>query len=215
MVKNKQLVSTGIILSLLASNLIIGKQYIEDSKKYEQKISQKSKIISQNEAKLTVLSEKSVKNEQKLADFSNKIDLLTVELDKVKKENQDLTKENNQIKKEYNERKDVNKKRQLNMELTFYVSDCRGCSGITKTGVNVKNSIYYKNMRIIATDPKIIPLHSIVKIETDKESYIAYAADTGGAIKGNILDVLVSSEKEAFKLGRQKATVTVIREGKR
>jgi 3D (Asp-Asp-Asp) domain-containing protein len=43
---------------------------------------------------------------------------------------------------------------------------------------------------------------------------MAYAADTGGAIKGNILDVLVSSESQAFKLGRQNATVTILREGK-
>jgi 3D (Asp-Asp-Asp) domain-containing protein len=68
-------------------------------------------------------------------------------------------------------------------------------------------------MRVIASDPRVIPLHSIVRIQTKTESYIAYAADTGGAIKGNILDVLVSSESEAFKLGRQNAVVTILREG--
>src|SRR5574342_217478 len=96
----------------------------------------------------------------------------------------DVTKENEQLKKDLAKRKEVKNKRQLNMELTFYVADCRGCSGITKSGIEVTNTIYYKNMRIIATDPQVIPLHSIVKVETENESYIAYAADTGGAIKG-------------------------------
>jgi 3D (Asp-Asp-Asp) domain-containing protein len=128
-------------------------------------------------------------------------------------ENNQLKTENESLKKQLEEKKEANKKRQLNMELTYYVADCRGCSGITKTGIDVSNTIYYKNMRIIASDPRVIPLHSIVRIQTKTESYIAYAADTGGAIKGHILDVLVSSESEAFRLGRQNAIVTILREG--
>jgi 3D (Asp-Asp-Asp) domain-containing protein len=124
-----------------------------------------------------------------------------------------LKKENDKLKKDLANRKEVKKQRQLNMQLTFYVADCRGCSGITKTGINVSNTIYYKNMRVIATDPRVIKLHSIVRIQTKTETYIAYAADTGGRIKGQILDVLVSSRSEAFRLGRQNATVTILKEG--
>lgn len=52
--------------------------------------------------------------------------------------------------------------------------------------------------KTIAVDPKIIPLHSIVYIET-----LGYfvAEDTGSAIKGNKIDIFVSSNEEAKRLG--------------
>ena len=137
---------------------------------------------------------------------------LTKDLEKVKNENKQLHKKNIDLKKSI-KRKEVSNQRKLNMQLTYYVADCNGCIGTTKTGINVTNTIYYKGMRIVASDPRIIPLHSIIRITTKNNSYIAYVGDTGGAIKGNILDVLVSSENEAFRLGRQHATVTILREG--
>ena len=211
--KNKQLVSTGIILALLGSNIIIGHSYIQDSREKQKEINIQYKIIEQNKRKQTFLEQKSVKNTGKITNLSNKNSLLTDELNKAKNENNQLKTENDKLKKDLTNRKEVNKPRQLNMQLTFYVANCNGCSGITKSGINVRNTIYYKNYRIVAADPRVIPLHSIVKIQTKTESYIAYVADTGGAIKGNILDVLVSSRSEAYRLGRQNATITVLKEG--
>lgn len=52
--------------------------------------------------------------------------------------------------------------------------------------------------KTIAVDPKIIPLHSIVYIE-DLGYYVA--EDTGSAIKGNKIDIFVSSKEEAIQLG--------------
>lgn len=52
--------------------------------------------------------------------------------------------------------------------------------------------------KTIAVDPKIIPLHSIVYIE-GLGYYVA--EDTGSAIKGNKIDIFVSSKKEAIQLG--------------
>jgi 3D (Asp-Asp-Asp) domain-containing protein len=211
----KQLVSSGIILALLGSNLITGYQYISDSRKYEQKISQKSKIISQNEEKLIVLTEKSVKNEQKLSDFSNKIDLLTVELEKVKKENQDLTKENKQIKKELPSRGEVNQQRKFYVEATAYTANCKeGCTGITYTEYDVRNTIYYKGLRVIASDNSVLPLYSIVRVDANNESFEAIVLDRGGGINGFEIDVLVKNEHSALQFGRQKVLITVLREGK-
>jgi 3D (Asp-Asp-Asp) domain-containing protein len=34
-----------------------------------------------------------------------------------------------------------------------------------------------------------------------------------GKLKGNMVDVLVSSRSEAFRLGRHNATVTILKEG--
>ena len=50
------------------------------------------------------------------------------------------------------------------------------------------------NMKVIAVDPKVIPLGSKVWVEGYGE---AIAGDTGGAIKGNRIDVLVGSDGSA------------------
>jgi 3D (Asp-Asp-Asp) domain-containing protein len=215
----KDILKYGLITSLLV-NFTIGGRYIVDTKEYEQKTKINTELIQQFKHKQTLFKQKLLKNTEKMDDLLVKISLLSDELNKdkiennqLKTDNSKLKTENEKLKKAYENRREVKKQRQLNMVLTYYVADCRGCSGITKTGINVSNTIYYKNMRVIATDPRVIPLHSIVKIQTKNETYIAYAADTGGKIKGQILDVLVSSRSEAFRLGRQNATVTILKEG--
>ena len=208
----KDILKYGLITSLLV-NFTIGGRYVVDTKEYEQKTKINTELIQQLKDKQTLFKRKLLKNTEKMDDLLVKISLLSDELNKAKIENETLKKENEKIKKDYLIRREVKKQRQLNMVLTYYVADCRGCSGITKTGINVSNTIYYKNMRVIATDPRVIPLHSIVKIQTKNETYIAYAADTGGKIKGQILDVLVSSRSEAIRLGRKNATVTILKEG--
>lgn len=98
-------------------------------------------------------------------------------------------------------------------EMTAYVATCNGCSGITASGYDVRSTVTYNGMRIIATDTSVIPLHSIVKVTTPNGSFTAIALDTGGAINGHIIDYLVSSESEALSLGRQKVTIEIIGKG--
>ncbi|MGL5354282.1 MAG: 3D domain-containing protein [Clostridium sp.] len=52
----------------------------------------------------------------------------------------------------------------------------------------------------IAVDPRVIPLGSLVYVEGYGE---AVAADTGGAIRGNIVDIYVDSDQEARNWGRR------------
>lgn len=105
--------------------------------------------------------------------------------------------------------------RKLNVEMTAYVAMCKeGCTGITATGIDIRGITTYQGHRIVATDPKVIPLHSIMKVDVNGESFTAISLDTGGAINGHIVDYLVGSTKEARKFGRQNATVTILREGK-
>jgi 3D (Asp-Asp-Asp) domain-containing protein len=198
---NKNIMKYGLITSLLV-NFTIGGRYLVDTKEYQKQINIQDKIIEQNKSKQRLLEEYSLKNTEKIDDLYIKNSLLTDELNKAKNENNQLKTENDKLKKDLANRKEVSKQRQLNMQLTFYVANCTGCSGITKSGIDVRNTIYYKGMRVIAADPRVIKLNSIVRIQTKTESYIAYVADTGGKIKGNILDVLVSSRSEAFRLGK-------------
>lgn len=93
----------------------------------------------------------------------------------------------------------------LTMEATGYGADCSGCSGITATGINIKNN---PNMKIISVDPNVIPLGSRVWVEGYGE---AIAGDTGGAIKGNRIDVLLPSEAYAAQhWGRRTVQVKIL-----
>jgi 3D (Asp-Asp-Asp) domain-containing protein len=103
--------------------------------------------------------------------------------------------------------------RQVHVVATAYTNSCAGCTGITSTGVNIKNTIYHEGYRVIATDPSVIPTHSVVRIETNNGSFLAIAEDKGGAIHGSIIDVLVSSYNDAIRFGRQRVTITILREG--
>ena len=94
------------------------------------------------------------------------------------------------------------------METTYYVSACEGCSGITAAGHDVRGSIYANGYRVVAVDPWLIPLGTIVYVETPYESFYAIAGDTGGNIVGNRLDILVGTHWEAINKGRHYVTVT-------
>lgn len=100
-------------------------------------------------------------------------------------------------------------------EATAYTSHCSGCSGITKTGVNLRQSIYHEGKRVIAVDPRYIPLGSIVRVSlSDGSSFEAIAEDIGGAIKGAIIDVAHETKADANRFGRQSVEVRMIRKGR-
>ncbi len=95
-----------------------------------------------------------------------------------------------------------------------YTAFCSsGCTGRTATGYNVSNTIYYDGMRIIAVDPSVIPLGSIVEVKTPSESFRAIALDTGGNINGKTIDILVDSVSEANRWGNRSVQLRVIRSG--
>lgn len=103
----------------------------------------------------------------------------------------------------------------INVEATFYTAYCStGCTGITATGLDVSSTIYTPDgLRVIAVDPSVIKLGSTVRVTlASGDSFTAKASDTGGAIRGNRIDVLVSDEATAYSLGRQAAKVEVISE---
>ncbi|MFJ3390844.1 MULTISPECIES: ubiquitin-like domain-containing protein [unclassified Lysinibacillus] len=87
---------------------------------------------------------------------------------------------------------------------TAYTPNCNGCSGISATGINLKSG---SGLKVIAVDPSVIKLGSKVWVE----GYgTAIAGDTGGAIKGNRIDILVQSESQASNWGVRKVRVKVL-----
>ncbi|KGX83842.1 G5 and 3D domain-containing protein [Pontibacillus marinus] len=92
----------------------------------------------------------------------------------------------------------------LYMEATAYTAFCDGCSGITRTGINLRAN---PNRKVIAVDPSVIPLGSRVWVE----GYgYAIAGDTGSAIQGNRIDLFVPSRADALSFGRRKVQVKVL-----
>lgn len=90
------------------------------------------------------------------------------------------------------------------MEATAYTAECKGCSGITATGLNLNKN---RNMKVIAVDPNVIPLGSKVWVEGYGE---AIAGDTGGDIKGNRIDLHFPNKGSALAFGRKNVTVRVL-----
>ncbi|OSX93775.1 3D domain-containing protein [Bacillus mycoides] len=62
------------------------------------------------------------------------------------------------------------------------------------------------NIKLIAVDPKVIPLRTKEHVEGHGE---AIAGDTGGAIKGNRIDVLFPTEKQEIRLGRKTVKIKI------
>lgn len=93
---------------------------------------------------------------------------------------------------------------EMTVQATAYTPYCEGCSGITKTGLDVRHGDH----NIIAVDTKVIPLKTTVELYHNGESLGVYRAeDTGGVIKGNIVDVLHKTKNEARTFGRKKGVV--------
>ena len=97
----------------------------------------------------------------------------------------------------------------LNVVATHYTAYCdTGCTGVTATGLDVRNTIYNKEgLRVIAVDPNVIPLNKVVTVITPYGKFKAVTGDTGGAIKGNRIDILVDNKTKANKLGKVGAKV--------
>jgi 3D (Asp-Asp-Asp) domain-containing protein len=114
--------------------------------------------------------------------------------------------------KEVAKKKEEKQQHTLTVEATAYTAYCAsGCTGVTRTGVDVSDTVYHKGYRVIAVDPSVIPLNSIVELQFNNGSTErAIAVDTGGAINGNRIDYLVSNKNKAWKFGRQDVKLTVL-----
>lgn len=95
-------------------------------------------------------------------------------------------------------------------EATFYTAGCEGCTGITASGVDVRNTTHYKGYRVLAAD-RSIPFGTIMRITLeDGTVFDGIVKDRGGAIRGKRLDILVDTRARAYELGRQKVRVEVL-----
>ncbi|MEH7403467.1 ubiquitin-like domain-containing protein [Gottfriedia acidiceleris] len=100
--------------------------------------------------------------------------------------------------------KSSSKVKEMYVEATAYSPYDAGMSGVTALGINVRKN---PNTKLIAVDPKVIPLGSKVWVE----GYgVAIAGDTGGAIKGRRIDILMPTKDDCFDFGRRTVKIRII-----
>jgi 3D (Asp-Asp-Asp) domain-containing protein len=90
----------------------------------------------------------------------------------------------------------------LNLTATAY---CH--AGKTQSGTTTKTGI-------VAADPIVLPVGSVVQLDTPKQYAGIYTVmDTGSAIKGRILDIFIPDCGRALEFGKQLIHIRVLRRG--
>lgn len=100
-----------------------------------------------------------------------------------------------EVSRSYNRVKEV-----ITMEATAYLPTDGGGDGITATGIPARYGV-------VAVDPNVIPLGTRVYIPGYGE---AIAADTGGDIVGNRIDVVLEDYGSAMQFGRRTVDVYIL-----
>ena len=85
----------------------------------------------------------------------------------------------------------------------IYHATAYALRGRTKSGSPVRRGV-------IAADPRVLPLGTRVQIAAGNWSGTYLVADTGGVIKGRIIDVWVPNNAQARQFGRRRVTLTVL-----
>ncbi|MEG0471956.1 MAG: 3D domain-containing protein [Solibacillus sp.] len=99
---------------------------------------------------------------------------------------------------------DAEETKEMVVTATAYTAYCTGCSGTTAYGIDLRANPHRK---VIAVDPRVIPLGTKVWVEGYGE---AIAGDTGGAIKGNKIDVFIPSHDNAMAWGVKTVKLKVL-----
>lgn len=79
-------------------------------------------------------------------------------------------------------------------------------TGLTASGVPVAPGH-------VSADPKVIPLGSMIYVETPLMSGVYQVMDTGELIKGKIIDIFIPSYEACMDFGRRIVKVKVLRYG--
>ena len=91
------------------------------------------------------------------------------------------------------------RRRRIPVQMTMYC-----LQGITRRGLPVRHGI-------IATDPRLIPLGTVVDVYIGLRYAGRFLADdTGRLIKGQIIDIWTPDCREAVRFGRRRGAVVIV-----
>lgn len=168
---------------------------LESESKIETLIEQekKTKLSNEDIAKMVINGEygNGEERKQRLEEEGRNIDEIQKEVEKIL----------NIQKEQESAVTNQNSGKTMTMEATAYSTAQPGLSRYTANGTDL-----HTNPRVIAVDPSVIPLGTKVTVE----GYGTYiAADTGGAIKGNRIDIHFSTVQECINFGRKNVKITI------
>ena len=87
-----------------------------------------------------------------------------------------------------------------------FVATAYCVKGQTASGLKVRSGI-------IAADPRVLPIGSIVRVVAGDQSGIYSVLDTGPLVTGRRIDIFMPEFSDAKKFGRRKVQIQVIRYG--
>lgn len=170
----------------------------------------RSKIIKENEIlqeKLNHMHISNLKEQSNIKYLKDEVKELLEDKKRLEKRVEDLEKE-----------KQVNRSQLEGRRSKTYIGDFVATAyddspqsqgkWVGKTATGVKPAV-----GVIAVDPKVIPLHTKLEIRDENNNvvYSGFAGDTGGAIKGNRLDLFMNTRKECYNWGRKKVKVYIVK----
>jgi 3D (Asp-Asp-Asp) domain-containing protein len=79
-------------------------------------------------------------------------------------------------------------------------------TGVTKSGD-------WTDLGIVAADPSVIPLGSMIYLESPVMSGVYHVMDTGRLIKGKIIDIYIPSYELCREFGRRNVRIRILRYG--
>lgn len=88
-------------------------------------------------------------------------------------------------------------------ELVDFHATAYCLKGRTASGINTRPGV-------IAADPRVLPLGTVVHLRAGRYTGTYTVMDTGGRIKGRLVDVYVPTYKEAVQFGRRQVKIKVI-----
>jgi len=91
-------------------------------------------------------------------------------------------------------------------ELVDFHATAYCLKGRTASGINTRPGM-------IAADPSVLPLGTVVHLRAGRYTGTYTVMDTGGRIKGRLVDVYVPTHREALEFGRQRVKIKVIGRG--
>lgn len=99
--------------------------------------------------------------------------------------------------------------RTITMTVTGYSPGEESCGDSADGITSSLHSVWTNGMKMVAADTRVLPLGTVVSVPGYHNQQLVPVLDRGGKIKGNRLDLLYPTAKQARHWGVQKIKVTV------
>ena len=89
-----------------------------------------------------------------------------------------------------------------------FLATAYAVEGITASGLPAQKGF-------VAADPRVLPLGSIIEVDTPGHAGIYRVADTGPLVRGRRIDIFIRGHQRAAEFGHKRVKVKVLQFGKK